>query len=319
MIHTDTIQGLSVRWTLVAVDSLTALEPIWQEGLARASHDEVFRGYVEGHTFQVPEALAWATSVAVAVIPFPHRILPFTHRGQHREITLPSPYYQGKVTRPMVREHLEHQLSTRVQEAPTLPYKLLAASCGLGRYGRNGIIYAEGLGTAHSLAAFWTLAPPPSNRILAPEALALCESCGACIRQCPTGAIPDQFGPIQVEKCVPLWNEQDRDLPDGFPPSSSNALVGCLACQRNCPANVQDPSSTEMLPELSEQETALLLGDGWNPDLRRVLGQVLSLEDEAALREWAPVVRRNFAAFLEAHSSSKPGSHHHPCPASAGT
>jgi len=305
------ISGVQVRWTLAPVAALADLEPWWQESLALASRDPVFRGYLEGHSFRIPEGLSWAASVAIAVIPLGPRILPFVFRGRKRTIVLPSPYYQGPVTRARVGEHLEKLLAgepgpARVQEAPTLPSKPLAASCGLGRYGRNGLVYVDGLGTAHALAVFWTSVRAEPVPPLIPTALPCCSTCGACIRACPTGAISDDFGPIIAHKCVALWNELDRDLPETFPPGSSHALVGCLACQTHCPANGDYFSDAAVLSELTEEETRLLLAAEWQPGLAKLLTRVLSHEDEETLQAWAPVLRRNLRAYLQTETRTSP-------------
>jgi epoxyqueuosine reductase QueG len=107
-----------------------------------------------------------------------------------------------------------------------------------------------------------------------------------------------------VDRCVPLWNETDRPLPEDFPPEASNALVGCLACQRCCPANGAYFASAEHLSALSEQETRLLLSD-WQPALKDLLARVLSWDNEETLREWAPVLRRNLASYLQSESRAQ--------------
>ena len=307
MIQTTLVDGLAVRWTLIPVQALVTLEARGQEDLSVASPDEVFRGYLMGHSFRIPESKAWASSVAIAAVPFPPRIVPFILNGRRRSIVLPSPYYRGRLTRAELGTRLEHLLSrerpARVEEAPTVPYKLLAASCGLGSYGRNGLIHVEGLGTAHSLAVFWTSVPTDPVPSLSPKAHARCASCAACVRRCPTAAIPAEFGPIRVERCIPLWNELDRDLPPEFPPEASHALVGCVACQQCCPVDGEYLASAEEVPELSEAEVHVLLRAEWGTSLKEVLSRVLSSGDEVFLKEWAPVLARNFAAHLQAFSA----------------
>lgn len=313
-------EGVRVRWTAVPVGLLGALEPWWSDALSRASSDAVFREYVEGSSPSVPPEASWATSAAVASVSSPPRVLPFTYRGRLMSIAIPPSYCRGAVSRADVQAAISASLGgdgveVRVESATTLPLKLLAASSGLGCYGRNNIVYVDGFGTAHSLMGFWTDAAPagiqpPSGAPISdspfpgPSRLTVCSECSACVSACLSGALPYDFGLVDADRCVTLWNETERDFPESIPAGTHNALVGCVLCQACCPGNAGFMDSALILPEMTGEETGLLLSGEWSPGLRALLSRILSTDDEELLRAWAPLARRNLAAFIASGRTS---------------
>ena len=89
----------------------------------------------------------------------------------------------------------------------------------------------------------------------------LCESCRACLRHCPSGAITTERFLLRAERCIVFHNEQPGDIP--FPAwmeaSWHNCLVGCMHCQRICPENRDFLEWIEDGAEFSSEETALLV------------------------------------------------------------
>ncbi len=265
---------MPVKWTLVPSNRLSGLEPWWTRAVSRASRDEVFLGYIEGRTMQVSRVAEWAGAVVAAAAGCPPRTLPFVHQGKRMSVPLPPSYSRNAVTRADVGAALAVALGrdgreARVEEAATLPLKLLAASSGLGKYGRNTIVYVEGFGTAHAIMAFWTDADPRGSLMEGeapifkspfpgPESLARCASCALCVSLCPTSAIPEEFGGIDVSRCIPLWNE-----------------------------------------------TELVLAGAWGESLRRTQGRILSFDNEKTLEAWAPLLRRNLAAFIASRGAAE--------------
>jgi epoxyqueuosine reductase len=153
----------------------------------------------------------------------------------------------------------------RGRYAERLPYKLLAALSGFGRYGRNNICYVEGLGSFHTLVPFYTDVPCADVR--APEALALpaCDTCTLCRDACPTGAIRADRFLIDCERCLTWFNERkDGEFPAWIPAAAHNSLVGCAACQLCCPYN-EMVFGTVSVVDFSEQETSCLM-DGMMPE-----------------------------------------------------
>ena len=70
-----------------------------------------------------------------------------------------------------------------------------------------------------------------------PKALERCESCVACLRNCPTGAITRDRFLLRAERCLTYHNEAAGDFPGWIDPSWHHCLIGCLRCQTACPEN----------------------------------------------------------------------------------
>jgi epoxyqueuosine reductase len=91
------------------------------------------------------------------------------------------------------------------------------------------------------------------------KALDRCESCVACLRRCPTGAIASDRFQLHTERCLTYHNEAASDFPSWIDPSWHHCLIGCMRCQTVCPENRTVLDWFEDRAEFSEQETALLI------------------------------------------------------------
>jgi epoxyqueuosine reductase len=138
----------------------------------------------------------------------------------------------------------------------------LAAALGLVEYGRNNLAYTEEFGSYLQLYGYLTdAALKEGPRAVGPRRMPLCESCGACLAACPTGAIGGDRLLLRAERCLPYANENPGPWPHWVPRSAHNALLGCLACQRVCPANPELPVD-EVGMRFTREETAALLAEG---------------------------------------------------------
>jgi len=86
-----------------------------------------------------------------------------------------------------------------------------------------------------------------------------CESCRACLNDCPTGAITSDRFLIRAERCMTFHNERLGRFPVWIDPSWHNCLVGCLRCQRVCPENIRFREWIEEGEVFSQEETTLIL------------------------------------------------------------
>ena len=145
-----------------------------------------------------------------------------------------------------------------------MPLKSLAARLGLVRYGRTNVTYAPGFGSYLQLFGYLTDAALPASRRVAAvraRAAARVRGCSVCLAACPTGAIGEDRVLLHGERCLTVVNENPGEWPGWIPPSAHNCIIGCLLCQRPCPANPELPVERTGVVFTAE-ETEALLGDG---------------------------------------------------------
>ena len=218
----------------------------------------------DAFAWEPPEDLPDATSVIVVVRPAPPHRLTFVSSGREREVLIPPTYVDYRPNAEAVRTHIAKiiaPLGHRVAAA-RLPEKTLAVRSGLARYGRNNITYTPGLGSFAQIVTAWTDLPAPTDPWRPAELLDRCATCTACIKACPTGAIPEAGEGrflLRAEHCLTHLNEQEEDFPAWLDPRAHNALVGCLRCQNACPENRDVAGRVEEGPTFTEKETGLLL------------------------------------------------------------
>ena len=117
------------------------------------------------------------------------------------------------------------------------------------------------MGSFHRLAAYYSDFPIEQDIWQELKMMDLCKECSACTNKCPTGAIPTDRFLLRVERCITFHNEHPGEIPfpEWIDPEGHNCLVGCLHCQKVCPANKKVIDWTEQGPEFSEEETFLIL------------------------------------------------------------
>jgi len=156
-----------------------------------------------------------------------------------------------------------------------------------------------GFGSFVQLCAFTTDAALPDSRPAAsPELMPECESCGACVGACPTGAIDANRVLLRAERCLTFRNENPGDWPAWLDPNAHHCLLGCLRCQEICPVNARLPVEPTGLSFSAEETRALVEGAEAN-DAHTENGVRLKLA-------WLgqpyaePVLGRNLAALMRA-------------------
>lgn len=124
-----------------------------------------------------------------------------------------------------------------------LPEKQLAARAGLGFYGRNSLIIAQGLGSLFVISGLYLpieyksdppLVGNPLSGVYAPGSL--CKKCRACIEGCPVGAI-SETGEIDEAACLQSLSTRCTIFPDHLKETWQYRIYGCQVCQTVCPYN----------------------------------------------------------------------------------
>ena len=291
-----------LRGYLVAWGPVSAVDAARGEIEARQQRGELDADFARenlGFSMQCPPDATSQWRVVVVAIPRPGHRVTFTVEGRAVKAILPPTYVRYRATFSDIREQLAACLGSRV-ELIDAPLKALAARLGVVRYGRNNITYAPGMGSYLQLVGCVTdaaLPVPAGWTPHEPRLLDLCEACGACETVCPTGAIDGDRVLLHAERCLTLANEAAGAFPGWLPSSAHHCLIGCLLCQRACPANtaldIQDAGVV-----FTAEETSTLLAGAAEPvgpvwdAIREKLGRLGRNEDT--------VIGRNLRAMLRA-------------------
>ncbi len=274
-------------------DLQTAIQDLRDRGLL---DPDVYRTYLSAFTFTTA-ALPGARSLIVVAVPQPPTRVTFAYQGRQLDTLIPPTYLMRQAA-----ERAGDLLADLLAPAgyhfvpASLPKKLLAACCGLARYGRNNLAYVDGMGSFAGLVAFLSDLPPADDPWQAPQMLDLCRTCKACRRRCPTGAIDERFL-VYAERCITFHNEKPSTIafPDWLDPAGHNCLVGCMHCQSICPENRCVRDRLDFGPRFDEDETALLLADTEMAQLPAVTRHKLV---EVEMDVYISVLARNLRALL---------------------
>jgi epoxyqueuosine reductase len=248
---------------VVAAERLDDLRERVTRTLASGALPEPTASHVaEEVAFTLPDGIGEARSVVVGAVARPLTQARLTLAGSQRTVPVP-PHYAGYYTVPgRLADGVAAALAPSGHRAVRFepPLKTLAACSGLARYGRNNVAYVPGLGSYLQLAACVTDAPPPDNAAWAePLPLERCESCSACLRACPTGAIKADRFLLHTDRCLTLVNEDLAPFPAWVDPAWHTCAVGCLRCQQVCPENAGVELAVAPPETFDERETSAIL------------------------------------------------------------
>jgi epoxyqueuosine reductase len=241
-----------------------------------------------------------ARSIIITAAPQPQQIITFGYRGRVHRITLPPTYSER--TDEIIEEIVKGILRPEgfdLYSAP-VPEKLAAVHSGLAKYGKNNIVYIEGMGSFFRLRAFLSNLTVAEDEWSDIKILDLCSTCNACIKKCPTGAItPDRFL-VKAERCLTYHNERLGRFPNWIKPSWHKCIMGCMDCQLVCPENKKIINWLEDSEQFSEKETELMLGNTPGNEL-----PVQTVDKFRRLYLWddMDLVRRNLQVLIKQRAS----------------
>jgi epoxyqueuosine reductase len=259
--------------------------------------DGVYKAYSYAFNFEIPEALSEARSIIVVASPVPAEVATFTVNGRTLQAVAPPTYNHSTDQRvyDLITEVLKPKGYRLVNAG--VPKKLLATRSGLAKYGKNNVTYVEGMGSYHRLAAFYTDAPISEDHWQKPQTLDRCETCNACVKKCPSGAISSDRFLLHAERCLTYHNESEKLFPDWIDPSWHNCLIGCMICQDVCPENPKSVRRTLRVATFSKEETEQILRNvpkgSLKPETAAKLSRIYPPDDYKLLS-------RNLGALLNA-------------------
>ncbi len=246
--------------------------------------------------FQIPDEIPDAKSIVVVAIPQKIQPLDFLIQGKFYHTIIPPTYVYTPV-RKTCKEVLTRVLKKTdhsVRRA-ILPLKLLAVSCGLGKYGKNNICYVDGMGSFARLEGFYTNYQFPSDDWQEKEMMESCTGCLLCQQNCPTHCIPADRFLIHADHCLTYFNENKEEFPLWIDPRCHHALVGCMRCQVVCPQNRSVIRLNEHPITFSEEEVAMILNKTPREHISETLSDKLIRLD---MDEYYSVLPRNLAVLM---------------------
>ena len=193
---------------------------------------DFYEEYKKYFDFEPKTGFGEVKSLFMVAMPQPQYEIVFNWKNKKVPLIIPPTYLHGRASINKIQAFLTDLLkpSGYSVEFARLPQKTLAIRAGLAEYGRNNITYIRGLGSFHRLFTFYSDFPYEQDGWQELRMMDLCKECSACVRKCPTGAIPEDRFLLRAERCLTFHNEHPVDVPfpDWIDPSWHNCLVGCL-------------------------------------------------------------------------------------------
>jgi epoxyqueuosine reductase len=131
--------------------------------------------------------------------------------------------------------------------------KKLAASCGLGYYGKNSLIIIPNWGSFCVLAALHLPIDDAPDAPLPSVAPYHCGSCQLCRFNCPVRALETPYQ-LEVEQCAQQWASTGQQPPDHLLEQAPKMILGCDRCQTCCPKNIKAMQYYKQMAELADDQ-----------------------------------------------------------------
>jgi epoxyqueuosine reductase len=291
-------KGFQVK--IVSIEHVGELEieimTRYQKGLL---DPDLYDAYLASFDFACKQKLKDARSLIIVSVPQPQIKVTFFRDNKSHPVVIPPTYYFAidNIVADRLKAILEPQ-GYQLQKV-RLPDKLLAVRSGLAQYGKNNITYVKGMGSFQRPVVFISDYPCEEDSWGEAAVLEHCENCSACLKACPTNAIVSDRFQLYAERCLTFHNESSKAFPQWLSPAWHNCLVGCMICQKVCPANKDVVKWIEAGAAFDNEETDLFLNG--------VSEQRLSRETVAKLKKldmirYYDVLGRNLKALIEKRS-----------------
>jgi len=276
------------------VDELeTEIMTRYQNGLL---DPELYDAYLASFDFACHQKLKDARSLIIVTVPQPQIQVTFMRKDKSYPVVIPPTYYfavDNEVS-DFLKANLEPQ-GYQLQKV-RLPEKLLAVRSGLAQYGKNNITYVKGMGSFQRPVLFISDYPCAEDSWGQAAVLEHCENCSACLKACPTNAIVSDRFQLYAERCLTFHNESAKVFPQWLSPAWHNCLVGCMICQRVCPANKDVVKWIEAGATFDNDETDLILKGVSKEQLPPETLEKLKALD---IMSYYDVLGRNLKALME--------------------
>ena len=237
------------------------------------------RSYIDEFQFKVPENCPSARSVIILAIPLKISIINFNLESKIIPVIIPPGYVSFGYTLSDIKKIIIERIIGKESrlELAKIPLKLAAAHSGLAEYGRNNISYITGLGSYYQLLGFYSDTVFEHENWTRVKPLRLCKGCYICLKACPTKCIREKSFLVDIDNCITLYNEIKDPIPGWMDPKVHHALVGCMRCQWDCPANLEHNNNTEIIAEIGKGESRLIVRGIKNAEIEKTINSKLNL------------------------------------------
>jgi epoxyqueuosine reductase len=265
----------------------------YQKGLLDA---DVYDTYLASFDFACQQKLKGARSLIVVTVPQPQIQVTFLRQNKSYPVVIPPTYYSAvdNDVADFLKAVLEPQ-GYQLQKV-RLPEKLLAVRSGLAHYGKNNITYVRGMGSFQRPVVFISDYPGVEDSWGQATVMEQCKTCNACMKACPTDAIVSDRFQIYAQRCLTFHNERSENFADWLLPGWHNCLVGCMICQKACPANKDVVKWIEAGATFDNEETELILS---GVSKERLPQETLEKIKRLDMMRYYDVLRRNLKALIE--------------------
>lgn len=268
----------------------------------RFGNHPTFQHYMKSRKFTQREEFPTAKTVIIVAYFKPHARIDLTYHGKKYTTMVPSPYYK-EIDDSDLLNLISSQIlpagDHRLELTHYIPSKTLATHSGLAKYGRNNISYVPHFGSSITLRTVLTDYEFDSDDWAEIEMLDSCVDCKICQNLCPNQCISNSDFLLDVNRCLPLYNEIHGEIPDWVDPKVHHTIIGCLRCQWNCPANKEIKELINELPALTEEETRAILEGKDSDAAKRAICEKIGLGPLEHFEYHLITMQRNFHLLLE--------------------
>lgn len=294
------LENRGFKGSVVSINRIRELESYIGNLRSRGLVDELFfEERLENFDFDISEVMTDAKSIIIATTIQPIFKVGFYYQGTLHQLIVPPTYstYTDILAYRLLANKVEAE--GYALKGIQLPEKPLLAMSGLGKYGRNNIVYVDGMGSFHRPVTFITNAVLDETSWYKMEIHKKCDNCKACINSCPTRAITEDKFMIKAEKCLTYHNEGSRQIPGWINSEWHNSVIGCMLCQNICPINKEFSGNVDNDVVFSERETSKILNDTSTADLSR---STIDKLKQIGLYEDYSVLGRNLSILINGAS-----------------
>jgi len=268
----------------------------------KLSDNPVYRSYIDNKHYAIPKDFPNAKFLIIVAVYTPLAYVKFHYDNKVYDIPIPPQYWDDGTTAEMVEDEIRKSIvrdkKYRVQRARGMLLKRLGVRSGLSRYGRNNISYVDGMGSFLTLLAYFTDFEFPQDHFQDVQMMKSCRDCRICRTQCPNQCIRDDNFVINAGRCVTLYNEVEGEFPDWMPRDAHNALMGCLKCQRYCPANREVMQKAIRLADVSEAATRQFLLSEPGNEICAVIAEKAKIPSLSESADSHAVFKRNLGVLI---------------------